>query len=144
MLGEGKLIVPPLFAAAIVIANVINSLPDGIRLVLDLSALAVLFAGFLVLGRLRAQVTASEGAAKAWREERDALSATLEREREELRVELSRKDAEILAFQSHVSELRVEVTRLEARPTLESLEDEIRKLASLMAHMPQASVPVEP
>lgn len=105
---------PPIVGVGIVAGNVINSLPESVRVVLDLAALAILFAGFLVLGRLKAQVAASEGAAQAWREERDALVIKVER----------------LATEN--ADLRIEKAQLEARPSLESLEEQMRKLTTLV------------
>lgn len=131
MLAESKLILAPLVGVGIVIANILDSLPEGFRVVLDLAALAILFAGFLVLGRLRAQVTASEGAASAWKEERDALAAKAERLQEECHVHLA-----------EVAELRVQIATLEARPTLESVEAEIKKLATLVQSTVTAVSPV--
>ncbi len=131
MLAESKLIAPPLVAVGVVVGNIVNSLPEGVRVGLDLAALAILFAGFLVLGRLKAQVSAAEGAANAWKEERDALAAKAERLQEEA-VSCSRE----------IAELRVQVATLEARPTLESLETEVRKLATLVQSTVTAVAPV--
>jgi hypothetical protein len=132
LLGEIKLITPPIIAVGIVVANILNSLPESARVALDFAALAILFAGFLVLGRLKAQVAAAEGAASAWKEERDALSLKAER-----------MQSEHTSCLGQVSELRVRIAELEARPTLESLEAEVKKLASLvqstmsaMSHVP--------
>lgn len=121
MLAETKLIVPPLMAVGVVVGNIVESLPTTVRVILDLAALAILFAGFLVLGRLRAQVAAAEGAASAWKEERDALSLKADRLLEEA-----------TSCAAEISELRVQIATLEARPTLESLEAEVRKLANLV------------
>lgn len=131
MLAESKLIIPPLIAVGVVVGNIVNSLPEGVRVGLDLAALAILFAGFLVLGRLRAQVAAAEGAASAWKDERDALAAKSER----LQIECS-------AHLLEVSELKVQVATLEARPTLESLEMEVKKLATLVQSTVTAVAPV--
>lgn len=128
MLGESKLIVPPLMAVGVVVANVLDSLPGAARLILDLAALAVLFAGFLVLGRLRAQVVAAdattaaaEGAASAWKVERDALA-----------IKIERLEGDTERLRDERNELLVQIAALEARPTLESLEEEVRKLQSLV------------
>lgn len=129
MLAESKLILPPLLAVGVVVGNIVDSLPHTARIILDLAALAILFAGFLILGRLRAQVSAAEGAASAWKDERDALAAKAER----LQIECQAQTHEN-------SELRVQIATLEARPTLESLETEVRKLATLV----QSTVTVAP
>lgn len=131
VLAETKLILPPLIGVGIVVGNILNSLPEGLRVVLDLAALAILFAGFLVLGRLRAQASAAEGAAQAWREERDASVSKNER----LMVENKQLHDEI-------TELRVIVSKLESRPTLESLEEEVRKLASLISATQSSVSPI--
>lgn len=121
MLAETKLIIPPLIAVGVVVGNIVDTLPDGLRIALDLAALAILFAGFLILGRLRAQVAATEGAASAWKEERDAMAAKAERLAEEAATRLK-----------ELGEAKVQIATLEARPTLESLEEEVRKLATLV------------
>lgn len=131
MVAESKLIIPPLLAVGVVVGNIVDSLPETARVILDLAALAILFAGFLVLGRLRAQVSASEGAAAAWKEERDALALKAERLQEACETHLHEN-----------SELRVQIATLEARPTLESLEAEVRKLATLVQSTVTAVAPV--
>lgn len=131
MLAESKLIAPPLVAVGVVVGNIVNSLPEGFRVALDLAALAILFAGFLVLGKIRAQVAAAEGAAHAWKEERDAMAAKVERLQNDCNVHLAEN-----------SELRVRIATLEARPTLESLEEEVRKLAILVQSTVTAVAPV--
>lgn len=127
MLAELKFAGPPLLAVGVVIANAVESAPHYLRLVLDVAALAVLLAGFLVLGRLRAQASAAEGAASAWREERDAAVVKNDRLLEEEK-----------RLRAEISDLRVQVTQLEARPTLESLQAEIQKLGALMAQTASA------
>jgi hypothetical protein len=131
MLAESKLILPPLLAVGVVVGNIVQSLPETARVILDLAALGILFAGFLILGKLRAQVSAAEGAANAWKEERDALSAKAERLLTECQNHLHEN-----------SELRVQIATLEARPTLESLEAEVRKLATLVQSAVTAVAPV--
>lgn len=131
MLAETKLILPPLVGVGIVVGNILNSLPEGLRVVLDLAALAILFAGFLVLGRLRAQASAAEGAAQAWREERDAAVSKNER--------LTDQNRELI---NEITELRITVSKLEARPTLESLEEEVKKLASLISATQHSVSPI--
>jgi hypothetical protein len=131
MLAESKLIIPPLIAVGVVLGNIVESLPAGVRVALDLGALAILFAGFLVLGRLRAQVAAAEGAAAAWKDERDAFVAKAERLHEDA-----------TACAQEIAELRVQIATLEARPTLESLEAEVKKLANLVQSTVTAVAPV--
>lgn len=118
MIGlEVKAIPPLLFVGT----WILSELPSGVRVVIDLAALAILFAGFMVLGKIRAASDASERAARAWKEERDAEIAKAERLAEELAAALGRE-----------TELRIEVSRLEARPTLETLEQEIVKLQRII------------
>jgi hypothetical protein len=127
VIGEIKLIIPPMIAVGVVIANILNSLPDGARVILDLAALAILFAGFLILGRLRASADAAQTAADAWRSERDALALRVERHLEEEK-----------ALESQISDLRVEISRLEARPTLDSVSSQLEQLKTLMQQTAQA------
>lgn len=127
MIGEIKLIIPPIVAVGVVIANILNSLPDGARVVLDLAALAILFAGFLVLGRLKASADAAQTAAEAWRSERDALAIRIDR--------LLEHEKEL---EGQKSDLRVEISRLEARPTLDSVSAQLDQLKTLMQQTAQA------
>ena len=117
MLGEAKLIGPPLIAVGVIFSQVLDSLPNAFRVALDVVALGVLFAGFLILGKLRAQAAAAEGAARAWRDERDAVSEKAERLQED--VAAAREEA--AALRAHTAELL-------ARPTLDALVSQIEHL----------------
>lgn len=135
MIGEIKLVAPPLVGVVIVVANVIGDLPDAARLILDVAALAILFAGFLVVGKLRAENAASKGAAEAWELERNAERAKSERlERELVQARVEAKEQEDL-LRTEITELRVEMTKLEARPTLETVSSQIDQLRTMMAQM---------
>lgn len=122
MIAEIKLFVLPLAAGFVLIADIYNEIPTQVRTVVDIAALAVLLAGFLVVGKLRAEATASKGAAEAWREERDAAESKAER----LAAEIAERDATI-------ADLRVAVKELEARPTLDQMQTQLESLSSLMS-----------
>lgn len=135
MIAESKLLLPPLVGITIVVANIISDLPEAARLVLDLAALAILFAGFLVVGKLRAEAAAAKGAAEAWELERNAERAKSERlERELADVRTAAKEQEDL-LRIEVTELRVEVTKLEARPTLETVTAQLDQIRMMMTSM---------
>ena len=121
MIAESKFLIPPVLASLYAVVAFLEQLPDGISLVLDLSAASVLVGSILVYGRLKARSEASEGAAAAWQSERDAAVARAER----LQTELD-QDRQAMA------DMRVAMAELEARPTLDKLEEEIKKLQSLI------------
>lgn len=129
MLGvwETKILAAPVGAGTLVTANLFATLPDALRTILDLAALAILIAGFLVVGKLRAEATASKGAAQAWREERDAAEAKSERVSNELKES---RDA--------VTELRIYVKELESRPTLDQMQAQLEQLTALMTKTAEA------
>jgi peptidoglycan hydrolase CwlO-like protein len=117
VLGEAKLIIPPLIAVGVIFSQVLDELPSALRVLLDVIALAVLFAGFLVLGKLRAQAAAAEGSARAWRDERDALAEKADRLQEDVSV-----------TREEVASLRAQNAELQARPTLDALVSQIEQL----------------
>lgn len=117
MIGEAKLVAAPLLAIGVLFSEVAAGVPNAVRVLLDVAALAILFAGFLVLGKLRAQAAASEGSAKAWREERDAMAEKVDR----LMEDVSRAREETVS-------LRTLNTELQSRPTLDALALQIAEL----------------
>jgi hypothetical protein len=117
MLYEAKLAIPPLAAAAVLASNIFENLPEAFRTILDLAALGVLFAGFLVLGKLRAQTAAAEGSARAWHDERDAMSDKADR----LLLDLA-------AAREETASLRALNAELQNRPTLDGLVTQIAEL----------------
>lgn len=127
MIAESKLVLLPVIGIGIVLANLIEGLPDTIRVVLDLAALAILFAGFLVVGRLRAESSAAKGAAEAW-----------ERERNAERAKADRLEHELSTAQSQIAELRVEMSRLEARPTLDVVQAQLDQIRQMMTQTAEA------
>jgi hypothetical protein len=134
MIGEAKLLMPPLAGAVIVVANILGDLPSSARIVLDLAALGVLFAGFLVVGRLRAESAAAAGAAAAWERERNAERAKAERVDEELAASKRREEA----LRQEIQELKIEMSRLEARPTLDTMATQLEQLRALMTQTAEA------
>jgi hypothetical protein len=121
MILEAKLLLPPLLAAGVLSNPVLGAFPNAIRLALDVAALAVLFAGFLVLGRLRAQTAAAEGSAKAWREERDAMAEKVDR-----------LTGDLIANREETASLRTLNSELQARPTLDALVVQIDQLRQVV------------
>ena len=117
MIAEAKLIVAPLFAVGIVSSNFLASLPDAFRVSLDVAALGILLAGFLVLGKLRAQTAAAEGSANAWRSERDAMAEKVDRTLKDLA--LAREET---------ASLRTLNIELQSRPTIDGLVAQIEEL----------------
>lgn len=111
---ELKFLVPPFAALAVFSEQFLSGLPNGIRLAIDLAAVCTLAAGFLILGRLRGALVASEASANAWKQERDAAVVRADRYQKE-------KEEDTLKFLAEISDLRVEVTKLQERPTLEVL-----------------------
>jgi prepilin signal peptidase PulO-like enzyme (type II secretory pathway) len=114
---EAKFVLAPLLALGVLFAPVLAGLPDGLRIALDVAALAILFAGFLVLGKLRAQTSAAEGSAKAWHEERDAMAAKVDRLLEDL-----------IAGREETASLRTLNVELQSRPTLDGLVAQMEAL----------------
>ena len=117
MIVEAKLMLAPLLAVGVLFAPVLSAFPDALRIMLDVAALAVLFAGFLVLGKLRAQTAAAEGSAKAWREERDAMAEKVDR-----------LTGDLIANREETASLRTLNAELQSRPTLEALTVQIGDL----------------
>lgn len=117
MIGEAKLVIAPLFAVGVLFSQILAGLPDTLRVMLDISALAILFAGFLVLGKLRAQTAAAEGSARAWRDERDAISEKVER-----------LTGDLIAAREETASLRTLNVELQSRPTLDGLVTQIGQL----------------
>lgn len=114
---EAKLMIAPLIAVGVLFAPILAGLPDGLRVALDVAALAILFAGFLVLGRLRAQAAAAEGSARAWHEERDAMADKVDR-----------LTGDLFACREEAASLRTLNTELQNRPTLDGLVVQIDQL----------------
>lgn len=103
--------VPPALAGAIFISN-LTSEPSAL---LNVIALSILFGGFLVVGRLRAALAASETVARAWREERDISVSKIER------LEL-----DLVQLQQENSELRI-------RPDLADVVMRLGRIEGLLA-----------
>ena len=114
---EAKLLAGPIVVAAWVFAQ----LPEAFRMFLDVAALGALLAGGLVVGKLRSSADAAERAAEAWRSEAGAV-----------RTKADRLDGELRDAEQKITELKVLVSTLEARPTLESIEAEIVKLQRIV------------
>jgi hypothetical protein len=114
---EAKLMLAPLLAVGVLLAPVLSTFPDVLRIVLDVAALAILFAGFLILGKLRAEKAAAEGAAKAWHEERDAFASKVDRLTEDL-----------IAAREETASLRTLNVELQSRPTLDGLVAQMEAL----------------
>ena len=117
MIVEAKLMLAPLLALGVLFAPVLAGLPDSLRIGLDVAALAILFAGFLVLGKLRAQASAAEGSARAWHEERDAMADKVDR-----------LTGDLFACREEAASLRTLNTELQNRPTLDGLVVQIDQL----------------
>lgn len=116
---ELKFIIPPFITLAIFAEQFLSGLPEGFRLAIDLAAICTLAAGFLILGRLRGALSASEASADAWKGERDAAVVRADRHRDEM-IELRiLKEEEGRHALEQISDLRVEITKLQERPTLE-------------------------
>lgn len=138
MIAESKLIYPPLVGVIIVVANILANLPDAVRVVLDIAALAILFAGFMVVGRLRAETSAARGAAEAWESERNAAVVKADRLEVELREQTEQAHIREQQLREEISMLRVEVSKLESRPTLDTLSSQIDQLRLLMSSTAEA------
>lgn len=117
LVAEAKLVGAPLAAVAVIGSNTFEALPEAFRIVLDVSALAILFVGFLVLGKLRAQTAAAEGSARAWHDERDAMSDKADR----LLLDLA-------TAREETASLRALNAELQNRPTLDGLVTQIAEL----------------
>lgn len=117
MIVEAKLIVAPLLAVGVLFNPVLGAFPHELRIALDVAALAILFAGFLVLGRLRAEKAAAEGSAKAWHEERDAFASKVDR----LTVDL-------IVTHEEVASLRTFNADLQNRPNVDGLVVQMEQL----------------
>jgi prepilin signal peptidase PulO-like enzyme (type II secretory pathway) len=114
---EAKLVLAPLLALGVLFAPVLAGFPDVLRITLDVVALAILFAGFLVLGKLRAEKAAAEGSAKAWHEERDAFASKVDRLTEDL-----------IVVREETASLRTLNVELQSRPNLDDLVAQIEQL----------------
>lgn len=90
---------PPLVASAFIAADLRTQLTT----LLDVAALAILFAGILVVARYRTALAVQKTTADAWRDERDAAVARAER----LLIEIADQKAKIAV--------------LSARPDIEML-----------------------
>lgn len=122
---ELKFIIPPFITLAVFAEQFLSGLPEGFRLAIDLAAICTLAAGFLVLGRLRGALAASEASADAWKGERDAAVARADRHRDEITELRKEKDEEGRDLLNQISDLRVEITKLQERPTLEVLASKL-------------------
>jgi hypothetical protein len=122
---ELKFIIPPFIPLAIFAEQFLSGLPSTLRLAIDLAAICTLAAGFLVLGRLRGALAASEASADAWKGERDAAVARADRHRDEITELRKEKEEEGRDLLSQISDLRVEITKLQERPTLEVLASKL-------------------
>jgi hypothetical protein len=118
---ELKFIIPPLISFIVIVGQIFDGLPESVRLAIDLAAICTLAAGFLVLGRLRGALSASEAAAAAWKEERDAAVSKADRLHQELIIVRDTKEEESKLLREEISQLKIEITRLQERPTLEVL-----------------------
>ena len=129
MIVEAKLILAPLLAVGVLAAPIVAGFPDALRIGLDVSALAILASGFLILGKLRAEKAAAEGSARAWHEERDAFASKVDRQQEDL-----------IATREETASLRTLNAELQNRPTLDALVKQIEELRKsvheLAVHLP--------
>lgn len=100
-----KFATPPAFASAVFLDDMLvaHTTREPWSFALDMIALAVLFGGFFVVGRLRAALAAEKIVADAWREERDAALSRAERKEDEL------------------SKIQEEVSRLRGLPRLDDV-----------------------
>lgn len=121
MILEAKFIfmAAPVAAAGAVFHPGLIAFPNALRLVLDVAALAILFTGFLILGKLRAEKAAAEGSANAWHEERDAYASKVDR-----------ITADLITSREETASLRTLNVELQNRPTLEGLVAQIAELRS--------------
>lgn len=126
---EIKLIIPPLVALAIFAEQILQGLPEGFRIAIDLAAICTLAAGFLILGRLRGALTASDASAAAWKSERDAAVAKADRLHEAALEEKSAKEEEGKLLREEISQLKIEITRLQERPSLETIASKLDAIA---------------
>ena len=131
MFAAVRITVPPALAGVVFADNLIGS--DHVNLLLNIAALAILFAGFFVVSKTRAerdayksQVAVHESAAKAWREERDAAVSASERLREDLKH-----------YQESDAALQVEIAQLQARPDISLLA---AKLDLIETHLRNSEV----
>lgn len=97
---------------------------DDTSLILDIAAIAAIFGSMLAYFRMKAALTASESAGKAWHEERDAQKARAERGAFDLKM-----------VEDEKLKLLAKVAALESRPDLTTLEGLVREsTASMLRH----------
>jgi hypothetical protein len=123
-----KLALPPFIASMAIVGDITSGLSAQVRIILDLAALSILFAGFLVVGRYKAALDASRVTADAWRDERDAALSRAER------LEIEKRELEIQgkSCTESLEELRLRIASLESRPDFEALLAEIVSLRSML------------
>ena len=126
-----KFVVPPAAAASVFIAD----LAQQAGLILNITALAVVFAGFFVVSKLRAerdayknQVGVHESAATAWRDERDAAVSRADR-----------YQGEHQAMSDRIKVLEIELAETKARPDLAVISSKIDVLSAKMDHVTEMS-----
>lgn len=105
-----------IYAAEVVAAWIVYSLFDAqwsdASIVLDLVAVAAIVGSVAAYNRLKTALAASEAAASAWHEERDASVARAERVEQELKDKASENVA--LVAKIAALELRPDLTKLES------------------------------
>lgn len=112
-----KLFLPPLISAAFFASELFGGAGDTINVLLNIAALAVLFAGFLVVARYRAALDATRIAGEAWKDERDAERSKAERLEQELRARVESEAA-----------LTARLAIAEAKPDLSLILDSNQRL----------------
>lgn len=107
-----KFIALPLGAALVFINDLIGSfnLPTWVSTFVNIGALAILFAGFIVVARYRALAEVEGRAAEAWKEERDAEMARADR-----------LDQHVKELQQQYDDQRDALVRLQGMPDLRLL-----------------------
>lgn len=103
------------------VASLVAAFTDDTSLFLDFAALTAIFGSMLAYFRMKAALTASESAGKAWHEERDAQKARAERAAFDLKM-----------VEEDKLKLLAKVAALESRPDLTTLEGLVRESTESM------------
>ena len=111
----------PTAVVAIVASLSVAAFSGDTGLFLDIAAIAAIFGSMLAYFRMKAALTASEAAAKAWHEERDAQKARADRNAFDLKM-VEEDKVKLLAT----------VAALESRPNLTTLEGLVRESTESM------------
>lgn len=118
------------FAPVVVAAWLVATLPEDVRTVIDLAALAVLLAGIFVVARYRSALSASESAARSMGIEREAAIYKAER----LAAENVKLEAKIVELTG-----RTDVTELAT--IVASIAETQRETLALLGEIRTAVVP---